>query len=84
MAVDQVLDNPDYWTRDLGGSASTASLVDTSVRLFVVSLNHQLSNPSYVYRDTATTDFERPILALTLCWVEGFVIGGLLIYWLFV
>jgi 3-isopropylmalate dehydrogenase len=26
MAVDQVLDNPDYWTRDLGGSASTAEL----------------------------------------------------------
>ena len=24
MAVDQVLDKPDYWTRDLGGSASTA------------------------------------------------------------
>jgi hypothetical protein len=28
--------------------------------------------------------FERPILALTLCWIEGFVVGGLLIYWLFV
>ena len=26
MAVDQVLDNPDYWTRDLGGAASTAEL----------------------------------------------------------
>ena len=26
MAVDQVLDNPDYWTRDLGGTASTAEL----------------------------------------------------------
>ncbi|NCW09954.1 MAG: isocitrate/isopropylmalate dehydrogenase family protein [Gammaproteobacteria bacterium] len=26
MAVDQVLDNPHYWTRDLGGSASTAEL----------------------------------------------------------
>ncbi len=26
MAVDLVLDNPDYWTRDLGGSASTAEL----------------------------------------------------------
>jgi 3-isopropylmalate dehydrogenase len=26
MAVDQVLDNPHCWTRDLGGSASTAEL----------------------------------------------------------
>ena len=24
MAVDQVLDNSDYWTRDLGGSTGTA------------------------------------------------------------
>ena len=26
MAVDQVLDKPEYWTRDLGGSAITAQL----------------------------------------------------------
>ena len=22
-------------------------------------------------------------LALTLCWIEGLIVGGLLIYWLF-
>ncbi len=27
---------------------------------------------------------ERPIMALSLCWIEGFVVGALLIYWLFV
>ena len=27
--------------------------------------------------------YERPLLALSLCWIEGLIVGGLLTYWLF-
>jgi|TARA_E500000075_G_scaffold134966_1_gene153582 hypothetical protein len=25
---------------------------------------------------------EKPILIMSLCWIEGFIVGGFLVYWL--
>ena len=60
------------------------SSADTSVRLFAALLKHRHEIVVMFTEILRQLIFERPILALTLCWVEGFVVGGLLIYWLFV
>ena len=81
IAVDQVLDNPTL-DRDLGGSLVPQIRGYVSETICSIA-RASVANLEYVYRDM------RQLILKTDTNVDsvldsGFVVGGLLIYWLFV